>query len=68
MINNEKVRTRKINIILNIPNIKQNFAKDGYFVILLTPWIFQKSLDDFENKIDTFSSKFYTGRHFIGFD
>ena len=63
MINEHNVRTRNRNILLQIPNIKLDFAKNGYFfmgarIYSSLPKDIRESANDLENEINSyFSSK-----------
>ena len=63
MINEHNVRTRNRNILLHIPKVKLEFAKNGFFsmgarLYNSPPKDIRESADDFENKVNSyFSSK-----------
>ena len=63
MIIEHNVRTRNRNILLQIPNIKLDFAKNGFFFMgarlySSLPEHIKESASDFENKVNSyFSSK-----------
>ena len=63
MINEHDVRTRNRNILLHIPKVKLEFAKNGFFFMGARlynslPKDIRESADDFENKVNSyFSSK-----------
>ena len=59
MINEHNVRTRNRNILLQIPKVKVEFAKNGFFVMGARlcnslPKDIRESVDDFENKVNSF--------------
>ena len=59
MINEHNVRTRNRNILLQIPRVKLEFAKDGFFFMGARlynslPKDIRESADDFENKLNSF--------------
>ena len=59
MINEHNVRTSYRNILLQIPKVKLEFAKNGFFFMgarLYTslPKDIRESADDFENKVNSF--------------
>ena len=59
MINEHNVRTRNRNILLQIPKVKLEFAKNGLFFMgarlyNLLPKDIRESADDFENKVNSF--------------
>ena len=58
-INDNNMRTRNRNILLHIPKVKLEFAKNGFFFISiklynLLPKDIRESTSDFENKVDLF--------------
>ena len=62
MINERNVRTRNRNILLQIPKVKLEFAKNGFFFMgaglyNLLPKDIRENADDFENKVNSFLSK-----------
>ena len=70
MINEHNVRTRNRNILLQIPKVKIDFAKNGFFFMVARlynslPKDIRESANDFENKVNSYFSRrflamFYT--------
>ena len=59
MINEHNVRTRNRNILTQIPKVKLEFAKNGFFFMGARlynslPKDIRESADDFENKVNSF--------------
>ena len=59
MINDHNVRTRNRNILIQIPKVKLEFAKNGFFFMGARlynslPKDIRESADDFENKVNSF--------------
>ena len=59
MINEQNVRTRNRNILIQIPKVKLEFAKNGCFFMGARlynslPKDIRESADDFENKVNSF--------------
>ena len=63
MINEHNVRTRKRKVLLQIPKVKLNFAKNGFLFVGARlynslPKDIREIANDFENKVNSyFSSK-----------
>ena len=66
MINEHNVRTRNRNILLQILKVELEFAKNGFMgarLYNLLPKDIRGSADDFENKVNSFLSKFLIARN-----